>query len=83
LKHDSTDKLFSTFYGNTIITGQAGANGANETDDLLNMIFAKDEVALNICRRLYRFFVYYDIDAATEANVIVPLAQFSEQIIMK
>ena len=75
LKHDSSDKLFSAFYGNTIITGQAGANGANETDDLLNMIFAKDEVALNICRRLYRFFVYYDIDAATEANVIVPLAQ--------
>lgn len=74
-KHDVTDKLFSAFYGNTTITGQSGANGAFELDDLINMIFAKDEVALNVCRRLYRFFVYYDIDATTEANVIVPLAQ--------
>lgn len=74
-KHDVTDKLFSAFYGNTTITGQSGANGGLELDDLLNMIFSKDEVALNVCRRLYRFFVYYEIDAATEVNVIVPLAQ--------
>ena len=74
IKHDTNDKLFSPYYGNTIITGQSGANGALELDDLLNMIFSKDEVALNICRKLYRFFVYYDIDAATEANVIQPLA---------
>ena len=74
-KHDVNDKLFSSFYGGVTITGQSGMNGALEMDDLMNMIFAKDEVALNICRRLYRFFVYYEIDAATEANVIVPLAQ--------
>lgn len=74
-RHDSTDKLFSAYYNNTTITGQSGANGALELDDLLNMIFSKDEVALAICRKLYRFFVYYEIDAAAEANVIVPLAQ--------
>ncbi len=74
-KHDSTDKYFSAYYNNTVITGQSGANGALELDDLLNMIFSKDEVSLFLCRKLYRFFVYYDIDAATEANVIVPLAQ--------
>ena len=28
-----------------------------------------------ICRKLYRWFVYYKIDAATEANVIQPLAE--------
>jgi hypothetical protein len=39
------------------------------------MIFEKQGVALHICRKLYRFFVYYDIDAATEANVIAPLAE--------
>ena len=74
-KHDVNDKLFSSFYGGATITGQSGMNGALEMDDLMNMIFAKDEVALNICRRLYRFFVYYEIDAATETNVIEPLAQ--------
>lgn len=73
-KHDSSSKTFSSFYNNTTITGKTGAAGATETDDLINMIFAKDEVALFICRKIYRWFVYYKIDSATEANVIQPLA---------
>jgi uncharacterized protein (DUF1800 family) len=73
-RHDSTDKTFSSFYNSTVITGQIGTAGANELDDLLNMIFATNEIALNICRKLYRFFVYYEIDSATETNVIQPLA---------
>ena len=74
-RHDITNKQFSSFYNNTIITGRSGATGANELDDMLNMIFSTNDVAQYICRRLYRWFVYYDIDAATEANVITPLAQ--------
>jgi uncharacterized protein (DUF1800 family) len=59
-----------------VIAGQTGTAGANELDALLTMIFAKStEISRYICRRLYRFFVYYDIDANVEANVIVPLAQ--------
>jgi uncharacterized protein (DUF1800 family) len=73
-RHDSSSKQFSAYYNNAVITGRTGAAGANETDDLINMIFQKDEVAKFICRRLYCWFVYYKIDAATEANVIVPLA---------
>jgi len=73
-RHDSANKTFSSYYNNTVITGRSGAAGAAELDDLLNMIFLKDEVALHICRKLYRFFVYYDIDAYAEANVIRPLA---------
>jgi uncharacterized protein (DUF1800 family) len=73
-KHDTTSKQFSAFYNNTVIAGQTGTNGKNELDDLLNMIFATNEVALYICRRIYRFFVYGDIDSTIEANVIVPLA---------
>ena len=73
-RHDPANKVFSAYYNNTVIAGQSGAAGANELDDLLNMIFSRNEVALNICRKLYRFFVYYDIDAATETNVIQPLA---------
>ncbi len=73
-KHDPTDKVFSSWYNNTTITGQSGIAGANEVDDLMNMIFARTEVAEFVCRKLYRWFVYYEIDAAAETNVIQPLA---------
>ena len=38
------------------------------------MIFNAQEVAKYICRRLYRWFVYYQIDSSVETNVIGPLA---------
>jgi len=71
-KHDETEKQFSPFFNNTIIPN----NGALELDAFIDMIFSKSEVVSQyICRRLYRFFVYYDIDSYIETNVIVPLAQ--------
>jgi uncharacterized protein (DUF1800 family) len=73
-KHDTGSKQFSSYYGGTTIAGQTGANGTLETDALISMIFTKDEVSKYICRSLYRWFVYYAIDAATETNVIEPLA---------
>ena len=73
-RHDTTNKTFSAFYNNTVITGKTGANGAQETDELLTMIFQKSDVAKFICRKLYRYFVYYYIDANVEANIITPLA---------
>jgi uncharacterized protein (DUF1800 family) len=73
--HDSSNKTFSSFYNNTVITGDSSANGGqNEISALMNMIFNHDEVARYFVRRIYRYFVYYKIDAATEANIIVPLA---------
>jgi hypothetical protein len=73
-------KTFSTFYNNTTITGKTGTNGALETDELINMIFAKDDVvARYIVRKLYRYFVYYVIDATIETNVIIPLANIFKQ----
>ncbi len=73
--HDSTNKQFSAFYNNTIIQGKTGTTAGNlEIDALLTMIFSTQEVAKYICRRLYRWFVYYDIDATVEANIITPLA---------
>ncbi len=72
--HDATDKTFSHAYQNTVITGRAGAEGANELDDLITMIFNQTETAKAICRKIYRWFVYYDIDAGVEATIITPLA---------
>jgi uncharacterized protein (DUF1800 family) len=75
-RHDATNKTFSSFYNNTVITGRTGATaGALELDDLLTMLLSVNDPSLHICRKLYRWFVYYEIDAATEANVIAPLAQ--------
>lgn len=73
-RHDTSDKQFSSYYGNKIITGKSGAAGETELDELIDMIFANNDVALHFCRNLYKFFVYYEIDATVEANVIVPLA---------
>ncbi len=74
-RHDATNKTFSSFYNNAVITGRnTAAGGDQELDDLLNMIFATQEVAKYICRRLYRWFVYYDIDDTVEQNIITPLA---------
>jgi len=74
-RHSTVNKTFSSFYNNTVITGRTGATAGDlELNDLINMIFNQDEVAKFIVRKFYRWFVYYDIDAATEINVIGPLA---------
>jgi uncharacterized protein (DUF1800 family) len=79
--HNQTNKVFSSnfvsaAFPTATITNQTGANGANEFDQFFDMLFAAqaDTIAKYICRRLYRYFVYYDIDANIEANVITPLS---------
>jgi uncharacterized protein (DUF1800 family) len=74
-RHSTVNKSFSAFFNNTVIQGRTGPTaGQLELTDLLNMIFSTQEVAKFICRKFYRFFVYYQIDANTETNVITPLA---------
>ncbi|MBP6590615.1 MAG: DUF1800 domain-containing protein [Chitinophagaceae bacterium] len=68
--HDTGSKTFSAFYNGTTI----GNNGATEVDQLMDMIFNTTEAARFICRKLYKWFVYYQIDEATENEVIIPLA---------
>ncbi len=74
-RHDETDKIFSSFYNNTVIKGRKGDEGSGEFDDMLDMIMAQEEVSRFICRKLYRFFIYHNIDSATEKNIITPLAR--------
>ena len=77
--HKTGAKQFSPFFNNTVIQNPTPANlanGAVELDAFINLIFTKTQVVSEyICRRLYRYFIYYDIDANIEANVITPLAQ--------
>jgi uncharacterized protein (DUF1800 family) len=79
--HNQSDKVFSSHFASVgassvTITNQTGASGANEFDIFFDLLFSNQSltIAKYICRRLYRFFVYYEIDPSTEANVITPLA---------
>ena len=72
--HNNDDKVFSTFYNNHKIAGRSGADGAKETDDLIEMICSNHEVPKFLCRKLYRWFVHSNIDDRVEKEVISPLA---------
>jgi uncharacterized protein (DUF1800 family) len=80
-KHDAGVKIFSPRFDSVQISPNAQSGNMatvdaaqDEVDQLVNMIFAKAETAKNICRKLYRFFVYYKITPEIEINVIEPLA---------
>lgn len=71
--HDAGNKTFSAFYNNTTIAGNSDA--LQEINQFINMLFSVTETARFICRKLYKWFVYYEIDDSTETNVITPLAE--------
>jgi hypothetical protein len=70
-RHDTTVKQLSHRFNNATINNL----GENEYKFLIDTIFLQDEVARFICRKLYRYFVYYNITPNIEANIIEPLAQ--------
>jgi hypothetical protein len=74
-EHDTSDKKFSAFYNNHVIKGRTGMDGAKETDELIDMLFAKEETAKSLSRKLYRWFVHYDLNDRIEAEVITPLSE--------
>ncbi|MFY7997402.1 MAG: DUF1800 family protein, partial [Candidatus Kapaibacteriota bacterium] len=75
-RHDTTAKQFSAAYQNTIILGRSGATaGLDELNDLLNMIFRQNATSEYICRKLYRFFVNFEVTPTIEKEVIVPLGK--------
>lgn len=80
--HDTGAKQFSSFYNSKSISGKASnteADAKAEFEEMLTMIFTTQETAKYLCRKLYNFFIYYEIDADIEANVIVPLADIFRQ----
>ncbi|NNK89569.1 MAG: DUF1800 domain-containing protein [Saprospiraceae bacterium] len=68
--HDKSTKVFSHRFNNQSISNQ----GPDEYIALINMIFEQEEVSRFIARKLYRWFVYYDISAEVESNIIEPMA---------
>ncbi len=81
--HDNGVKQFSDRFNNTVIQPNATlVNGSNATEasaldeisQLIEMIYAQPETAKNICRRIYRFFVYHDITTDIDDNIISQMA---------
>jgi hypothetical protein len=73
--HNTDDKVFSAYYNNHTIKGRSGAEGARETDDLIEMLCGEKEVAKFLSRKLYRWFVSCNIDENVEQQVIAPLSE--------
>lgn len=80
-RHNAESKQFSAAFQNTVITpaeivdGYATAAAADgELDAMLDMIFSQPETAKFLVRKIYRFFVYYNITPEVETNIITPLA---------
>jgi len=73
--HDTDDKQFSEFYGNRVISGREGPEGAEELNEFIDMIFETNEVAIYLSRRLFQFFVYPILSDNVEENIITPLAE--------
>ena len=77
LRHDTSDKIFSEKYNNTVISGQDGPEAGNiELNRLISMLLAHSHTAKHICRKLYRWYVNTNVTEEIEENVITPLASF-------
>ncbi|MCE2995154.1 MAG: DUF1800 family protein [Cyclobacteriaceae bacterium] len=81
--HDNSVKTFSDRFGNkTIQPDPLLLNGGNATESsaldeisqLIEQIYAQPETARNICRRIYRFYVYHSIDQALDDSIIQEMA---------
>ncbi|MBX2815665.1 MAG: DUF1800 domain-containing protein [Saprospiraceae bacterium] len=69
-RHDTGTKTLSHRFDNIEIEDM----GEEEYAHLIDIIFTKDEVARFIARKIYRWFVYYEISSEVEAGVIQPMA---------
>ena len=82
--HDNDEKQFSLRYNSLTIGpvpelipfGEPTEESAlDEISQLVDMIFDMPETARNICRKLYRFYTYYDITEETNDTIIEEMAQ--------
>lgn len=80
-QHDASTKTFSDKFQGYSITPNNVVNNYTTKEEALtelqlmvDMIFNQEETSKFICRKLYRFFMYYDINDEIESDIITPLA---------
>ncbi len=69
-RHDIGQKQLSHRFNNEVISN----GGEEEYSNLIDTIFNQDAVSENICRKLYRYFLNYEITDTIEEEVIKPMA---------
>lgn len=67
--HDTGEKLLSHRFDKVFFRDA----GEKEYEQLIDLIFTKNEVAYFISRKIYRWFVNFEITDAIEADIIQPL----------
>jgi uncharacterized protein (DUF1800 family) len=73
--HETGNKTFSSAFNNkTIIGGSSEAAIHQEFDEFIDMVFDEPATASSYVRRMYRFFVHYNITPTIEQDIIQPLA---------
>lgn len=68
--HDTSSKTLSGYFNNAVINN----TGDQEYADYIDVIFQQTDMAKFICRKLYRWFVNYDLTQDVEDTVIVDMA---------
>lgn len=74
-RHDTGVKQLSPRLGSASIANE----GATEFERVLDVVFAQPVMGEHIVRKLYRWFVYYDITPEVEAEIIAPLTTQLQQ----
>ncbi len=69
--HDTGDKQMSYHFGNQVIRNA----GADEYKKIIDILLKSENASLHFSRRLYRYFVDYEITQEIENQVIKPMAQ--------
>ncbi len=70
-RHDTGVKQLSLRFNNAVISNEE----EKEYSTLIDIIFEQQATAKHICRKLYRWFVYYVIEDDVEEMIIGPMAQ--------
>ncbi len=70
-RHDATSKQLSHRFGGVTIA----AAGEAELGNVIDLVFAHGAAGDHLARKLYRYFVHYDVDAAAETGAVLALGQ--------
>lgn len=68
--HDTSTKTLSGYFGNATVVNQDAA----EAGAYIDIIFNHPDFAKHICRKIYRWFVNYDLTPSVESTVIADMA---------
>jgi uncharacterized protein (DUF1800 family) len=68
--HDTSSKTLSSYFGSAVVADAGNTEYANYID----IIFSQPDMAKYLCRKIYRWFVNYDLTPSVESTVISEMA---------